>query len=250
MLVDTHCHLQDDKLIDNIDEVVNSALNNDVKIMIVNGYDTKSNISAISLSKTYGPIYAAVGYHPTEQDDVDIEYLESVINLDKVVAIGEIGLDYYYTKDNREQQIEKFVKQLDFAVKYNKPVIIHNRNSTDDMYHILKKYKGKIRGIIHCFSGSIETANMFIELGFLLGIGGVITFKKSNLSEVIKNISLSNIVLETDSPYLTPEPYRKYLNEPKYVAQVAKYLSNLYDTDTVSSVTTKNALELFGISKY
>lgn len=247
MLVDTHCHLQDDKLIDNIDEVVNSALSSNVKIMIVNGYDTKSNIQAINLSKSYESVYAAVGYHPTEQDDVDIEYLESVINLDKVVAIGEIGLDYYYTKDNRNQQIEKFTKQLDLAVKYNKPVIIHNRNATDDMYHILKKYKGKIRGIIHCFSGSIETANMFIELGFLLGIGGVITFKKSNLGEVIKTISLNNIVLETDSPYLTPEPYRKYLNEPKYVAEVAKYLSDLYGTD-ISSQTTRNALELFGIS--
>lgn len=250
MLVDTHCHLFDDKLINDVDNIINSAISNNVKCMIVNGCDTKSNDLALDLSKRYPSVYTAVGYHPTEIDEVDINYLEHHINDDKVVAIGEIGLDYYYTKDNNSEQIEKFTKQLDLAVKYKKAVIIHNRCATDDMYHILKDYKGKLNGIIHCFSGSIETANMFINLGFFLGIGGVLTFKNNdNLREVLKSISIQNIVLETDSPYLTPEPYRKYVNEPKYVVEVAKVLANIYgiSIQEVEDITTKNALSLFNI---
>lgn len=251
MLVDTHCHLFDEKIINDVDNIIESALYNNVKCMIVNGCDTKSNNQTLDLSSRYPSVYAAVGYHPTEIEDVDINYLEKHILLDKVVAIGEIGLDYYYTKDNKDEQIDKFVKQLDLAVKYEKPVIIHNRCATDDMYHILKNYKGKLKGIIHCFSGSVETARMFIDLGFLLGIGGVLTFKNNdNLRDVLKNISINNIVLETDSPYLTPEPYRKYVNEPKYVVEVAKLISNIYgiSIEEIEDITTKNALNLFGIN--
>ena len=251
MLVDTHCHLNDEKLINNVDKIVMDSNEAGVTQMIVNGCDTITNNIALNLADRYDCVYAALGYHPTEDEDVDLIYLEKNIINDKVVAIGEIGLDYYYTRDNEVKQKEKFIKQLDLAIKYDLPVIIHNRCATDDMYHILKNYKGKIRGVIHCFSGSIETANMFIGLGFKLGIGGVITFKNNdNLRSVIKNISLDNIVLETDSPYLTPEPYRKYVNEPKYVVQVAKCLADIYQIsyEEVCSITSDTANHLFYLS--
>ena len=248
MIVDTHCHLNDEMLISRVDEVVNDAYNSGVNYMIVNGCDTLTNNLALEYSLKYEGVFAALGYHPTEDEDVDLEYLEKNIVDDKVVAIGEIGLDYYYTRDNEEKQKEKFIKQLDLAVKYDLPVIIHNRNATDDIYHILKKYEGRLRGVIHCFSGSIETANMFIKLGFKLGIGGVITFKNNdNLRNVIKNVSIDNIVLETDSPYLTPEPYRKNINEPKYVVEVVKCLAEIYGLsyEEVCNITFHNSDDLF-----
>lgn len=251
LFVDTHCHIQDDKLISNVESVVNNAFLNDVKIIVVNGCDTVTNKLAIELGEKFDSVYAAVGYHPTEEEDVNIKYIEETLKLNKVVAIGEIGLDYYYTKENAEFQKSKLIKQLDLAVKYDKPVIIHNRNATDDLYHILKNYKGKIRGIIHCFSGSIETANMFINLGFFLGIGGVLTFKNNtNLREALKNIPIDKVVLETDSPYLAPEPYRGSVNEPKHVVEVAKMMANIYNLslEEVSFLTSKNALDLFEIT--
>lgn len=249
MLVDTHCHLQDDKYCHNIYDVISSASQQGVKCCIVNGCNTKTNNDAVFLSEKYGSIFAAVGYHPTEEEDVNIELLSNLLKKHKVVALGEIGLDFYYTRENSDFQISKFIMQLDLAVLYNVPVIIHNRNATDEIIHILENYKGKIRGIIHCFSGSLETAKKFIDLGFLLGVGGIVTFKNCNLKNTLRQIPLSNIVLETDSPYLTPEPFRKYINEPKYVTEIAKFLSLIYDVDLelVSRVTTRNALELFGL---
>lgn len=251
MIVDTHCHLNDDKLVSRVDDVVKDAVAAGVGIMIVNGCDTLTNDLSLKYAEEYESVFSALGYHPTEDEDVDLEYLEKNIVNDKVVAIGEIGLDYYYTRENEDIQKNKFISQLELAVKYDMPVIIHNRCATDDMYHILKNYKGKLRGVIHCFSGSLETANMFINLGFKLGIGGVLTFKNNdNLRNVIKNISIDNIVLETDSPYLTPEPYRKYVNEPKYIVEVAKCLSDIYGIsyDEVCHITTHNADELFRLS--
>ena len=157
-------------------------------------------------------------------------------------------MDYYYGKENKDIQIKLFKEQLKIAEKYNLPVIIHSREATQDTISILKKYK--VKGIIHCFSGSTETAKEYIKMGYLLGVNGIVTFKNSkNIKEVLKNIGLSSIVLETDCPFLTPEPFRKYKNEPKYVLTVAKFLSMFFDKDLqeIEKITTNNVLSIFDI---
>ena len=168
----------------------------------------------------YKNLYACIGYHPEVSNKIvekDYEILEEMVkNNPKIVAIGEIGLDYYWNKDNKDKQREVFCKQLEIAEKLKLPVVIHSRDSINETYEILKKYK--VSGVIHCFSGSLEMAKKFISLGFLLGIGGVVTFKNSKLFEVIEKLELTNIVLETDSPYLTPEPNRGKTNESSNIS--------------------------------
>ena len=207
-------------------------------------------MQVINISKKYKNVFPAVGIHPeSAKDNIDkIEELEKIINKEKVIAIGEIGLDYYYGKENKDIQIKLFEEQLKIAEKYNLPVIIHSREATQDTISILKKYK--VKGIIHCFSGSTETAKEYIKMGYLLGVNGIVTFKNSkNIKEVLKNIGLSSIVLETDCPFLTPEPFRKYKNEPKYVLTVAKFLSMFFDKDLqeIEKITTNNVLSIFDI---
>jgi TatD DNase family protein len=214
--------------------------------------DLKTNEEAIEISNTYPFIYSTVGFHPSEIDKIkedDYLKLENQLKNTKVVAIGEIGLDYYWNKNNKEQQIEMFKKQLDIASEYNKPVIIHSREATEDVLEILHSYK--LKGIIHAFSGSIETARQFIMLGYKLGIGGVLTFKNSKLYEVIKDIDLEYIVLETDSPYLTPEPYRGSRNKPTYVSLVAKKISEIKNVsyEDVCSITYNNTVSLFDLNQ-
>ena len=200
-MIDTHCHLFKEDY-DNLEELLNEMKDKNIKA-IVNGCDLKSNIEALDLSKNEN-IYAAIGFHPENIDDFKEEYLDFIVNnIDKIVAIGEIGLDYHWVSDNKEAQIKLFEEQLKIAEKYNKPVIVHSRDAIEDTYNMLKKYN--VKGTIHAFSGSLEMANKFIKLGFKLGIGGVITFKNCRLKDVIKEIDLSNIVLETDSPYMSPD---------------------------------------------
>ena len=215
---------------------------------IVNGCDIVSNNEVLELSSRYGFIYSAIGFHPSEVEKVPdnyISYLEK--NIDSVVAIGEIGLDYYWVKDNKNEQIELFESQLKLAEKYNKPVIIHSRDAWNDTYNILSKYK--VKGVIHAFSGSLEMANLFIKLGFKLGIGGVITFKNCNLKDVIKEIDINNIVLETDSPYLSPEPLRGKQNSPLNLKYIAEFISNIKDISyiDVCKITSNNASKLFDL---
>ena len=170
-----------------------------------------------------------------------------MLDNNKVVAIGEIGLDYYWNKDNRNIQIEVFKKQLELASKYNLPVIIHSRDAVGDVYNILKEYN--VRGVIHAFSGSYESAMEFIKIGFKLGIGGVITFKNCKLKEVISKLKLEDIVLETDSPYLTPVPNRGKRNSPLNLIYIAEYISKLkcVSVEEVISTTNKVACELFDL---
>ena len=163
-------------------------------------------------------MYGAIGIHPEEVENYsldDIKFIEDNLNNKKVVAIGEIGLDYHYSKENKEKQIKLFELQLDIANKYKVPVIIHSRDATEDTINILRKYN--IKGVIHSFSGSLETAKIYIKRGFLLGINGVVTFKNCNLKDILVNIGLNNIILETDSPYLTPVPYRGKQNNPSHI---------------------------------
>ena len=245
-MIDTHCHLFKNEY-DDFDGLLENIKKEGIKC-IVNGCDILSNNEVLELSGKYGFIYSAIGFHPSEVDNVPdnyISYLEE--NIDSVIAIGEIGLDYYWVKDNKDMQIQLFEKQLKLAEKYNKPVIVHSRDAWLDTYNILSKYK--VRGVIHAFSGSLEMANKFIKLGFKLGIGGVITFKKCNLKDVIKEIDIKDIVLETDSPYLSPEPVRGKQNSPLNLKYIVKFISNLknYTFEEVCDITTCTAVTLFDL---
>ena len=248
MYIDTHCHLYEEYY-NNIDDVIKESMAEGVRKFIVNGCDMKSNKEAMELSHKYDNVYAAIGFHTTEINDFNDEYftwLEDNINDKKVVAIGEIGLDYHYDNTNREKEIYVFKKQLDIAKKYNKPIIVHSRDAMQDTYDILKEYD--LRGSIHSYSGSVEMAREFIKLGYMLGIGGVVTFKNAkNIKEVVKEIDLSYILLETDSPYLTPEPYRGTPNSPKYIPYIAKTISDIkgVSINDVRGTTTGNAERLF-----
>lgn len=245
-MIDTHCHLLSDEY-DNLEEILLELEKNNIKC-IINGCDQISNIETLTLSKKYKNLYAAIGFHPENIDSLIDDY-ENFIenNIDNIVAIGEIGLDYHWVKDNKEEQIKLFESQLKIAEKYNKPVIVHSRDAIQDTYDILKKYN--VKGSIHAFSGSLDMANKFIDLGFKLGIGGVITFKNCNLKDVIKEINLNNIVLETDSPYMTPEPLRGKKNTPFNLKYIAKFISDIKEVsiDVVYEETSLSATTIFDL---
>ena len=244
MFIDTHCHI----LLDNYDEIssmIEKIKESGVERIIVNGCDLQSNIKVLDLIKRYDIVYGAIGFHPTELQNFcesHLNWLEENINNEKIVAIGEIGLDYHYDDTDVDKQKEVFRRQLDIASKYNKPIIVHTRDAIQDTYDILKNYS--LKGSIHCFSGSYEMAINFIKLGFLLGFGGVCTYKNAkNVKNVIKNIDLEYILLETDSPYLTPEPYRMKQNTSAYLPLIARKIANIkgVSVDAVARVTTNNA---------
>ena len=248
MYVDTHCHIFNEYYED-IDSLIMEIKNAGIDKVIVNGCDLKSNLEVFELVRKYDIVYGAIGFHPTELDELtddDMEFLRNHINDDKIVAIGEIGLDYHYENTNKEKQIDAFKKQLDIASEYNKPIIIHSRDSIQDTYNILSEYK--LRGSIHAFSGSKEMALDFIKLGYYIGVGGVCTYKNAkNLVNVIENVDLAYILLETDSPYLTPEPYRMKQNSSCYVPLIANRIADIkrVNLEEVGKVTTENANRCF-----
>lgn len=249
MFTDSHCHLYSEYY-DDINEIIELSKKNNVNRYINNGCDSKTNKEVIYLCSKYPNIFGTLGIHPEYVDNYNIEditYILDNIKNDKIIAIGEIGLDYYYTKENKEEQINLFESQLKIAEDFNIPVIIHSRDATLDTLNILKKYK--VKGIIHSFSGSLETAKEYIKLGYLIGVNGVITFKNSKIKEVIKEISLENIVLETDSPYLTPVPFRGKQNNPSHITEIAKFVSELKDVtlEELSKITNNNLEKMFKI---
>lgn len=249
MFVDTHCHLYEEYYSD-MDELEKRIKNNKVIKVINNGCDSKSNMEILELIAKYDYMYGALGIHPESADTytlTDLEFIEKHINDNKVVAIGEIGLDYHYGKENRDKQIELFEYQLAMAERVNKPVIIHSRDATLDTIEILKRHH--VKGVIHSFSGSYETACIYVNMGFLLGINGVITFKNCNLKDVVANIDLKNIVLETDSPYLTPVPYRGKTNSPEHIIDIANFIAKIKDisVEDLAEETNGNVLRCFDI---
>lgn len=246
---DTHAHLYKEYY-ENFDIILANAQKNHVN-KIINAATNFTNIDEVlKMANNYENVFACIGIHPEDLND-HYHDLENIIkaNIDnkKIVAIGEIGLDYYYTKETKEQQIKLFEYQLFLAEKYQLPVVVHSREATLDTINCLKKYN--VKGVIHCFSGSIETANIYIKMGFYIGVGGVMTFKNAKIDKVIKEIPLEYLVLETDSPYLTPEPYRKYSNEPKYIYEIANYLAKLKNIslEEVSNITEENVEKIFNI---
>ena len=252
MLVDSHAHIYDEYY-KNIDDIVESAKENGI-VKIINCATSINNIeNVIKISHEHN-FYYALGIHPEDVTNVNEKikeklenYIVKNLNDKNFIAIGEIGLDYYYGKENKEDQIKLLEFQMALAKKYDKSVIIHSREATLDTINILKKYN--IKGVIHCYSGSYETAMEYIKIGYKLGIGGLITFKNCNLKNYINKIGLKNIVLETDSPYMTPEPFRGKQNEPKYVLETAKFLSKIFNIslEELGKITTKNCYKIFDI---
>lgn len=248
-MVDTHCHVFLEDYPD-IDDVIKRMDNN---IIIVSGVDDASNKEVLELCSRYDNVYGTLGIHPeSASDKYDLDFVSNHINDPKIVAVGEIGLDYYYTKDNRDAQIDLFCKQIEIAISNNKPIVVHSRDAISDTYDIIKKYGIGSKTDIHCFSSSLEMAREFIKLGCKLGIGGVLTFKNSSkLKEVVSGVDISNLLLETDSPYMTPVPFRGKRNEPYNIKYVAEAISDIkgISLDDVLKITSENAYKLFDFNK-
>lgn len=246
-MIDTHAHILSE-FYDDIDELIEELKNKDI-IKVINCADSiETSKEVLNIYNKYeGYLLPAVGVHPENIDNSNLEDLENILKEHKVFAIGEIGLDYHYNDENKDEQKEYFIKQLDLAIKYDLPVIIHIREAMQECFDILKTRKN--RGIIHCFSGSVEMAREYIKLGYKLGIGGVLTFKNSKLYEVIEKIDLKDIVLETDSPFLSPEPYRGKKNKPCNVLYVAKRIAEIKNIplEEVINTTTATAKQIFDI---
>lgn len=246
-MIDTHAHILSE-FYDDIDELIEELKSKDI-IKVINCADSiETSKEVLNIYNKYeGYLLPAVGIHPENIDNSDLKTIENIIKEHKVFAIGEIGLDYHYNDENKDEQKEYFIKQLDLALKYDLPVIIHIREAMQECFDILKTRKNK--GIIHCFSGSVEMAREYIKLGYKLGIGGVLTFKNSKLYEVIEKIDLKDIVLETDSPFLSPEPFRGKKNKPCNVLYVAKRIAEIKNIslEEVINTTTATAKQIFDI---
>lgn len=245
MFCDTHCHILSEYY-DDIDEILKDAKEAGVSRVINAAYNLESSKEVMALVKKYPEMYGVVGLHP-ENIDEDFDYT-IFDNLDKkIVGIGEIGLDYHYTKDNKDKQIEVFERQLDIAEKLNLPVVIHSREAAGDTLEILKRHHNF--GVIHSYSGSLEMAREYIKLGFVLGINGVVTFKNCNLKDTLKNIDMNSIVLETDSPYLAPVPFRGMQNNPGKMMHTARFVADIYGVSLseLAEITNQNIKRIFDI---
>lgn len=247
-IIDTHAHFNDPKFDEYRDELLTALPSLGVEKIINCGCSDITSLDCIALSEKYPHIYAAAGYHPCSvEGDINIDAIEQMLSHEKVVAVGEIGLDYYWDKTYITEQKAAFRLQLELAKKYNMPVIIHDRDAHADTMEIIREYKPK--GVFHCFSGSVETARELRKMGIYIGIGGVLTFKNSRkLKEVAADIPLEYILLETDAPYLSPEPKRGKTNNSSLIIYVAEALAEIKGTSTeeILSVTRKNAERLFG----
>ncbi|MDN5305044.1 MAG: TatD DNase family protein [Fusobacteriaceae bacterium] len=250
-LVDTHCHIYGEKYKDDIEDVLLES-KKELEFIVNIGYDLESSKISVDMANKYDFIYATVGFHPTDISKMTEESLKKIYDMaknnKKVVSIGEIGLDYYWMKDDAEKQKIAFLKQLEIAKELNKPVVIHTRDAMQDTIDILRAEKD-ITGIIHCYPGSYETAKTVMDR-FYFGINGVVTFKNNKKTqEAVQKIPLDRLVIETDAPYLTPTPFRGKRNKPAYVKYVAEKIAELKNisVDEVIRVTTENAKKIYRI---
>ena len=246
-IIDTHAHFNDPKFDGYREELLNSLPSLGVEKIINCGCSDITSLDCIALAEKYPHIYAAVGYHPCSvTGNINILAIEKMLSHEKVVAVGEIGLDYYWDKTYITEQKAAFRLQLELAKKHDMPVIIHDRDAHADTMEIIREYRPK--GVFHCFSGSVETARELVKMGIYIGIGGVLTFKNSRkLKEVAADIPLEYILLETDAPYLSPEPKRGKTNNSSLIIYVAEALAEIkgISVEEVLSVTRKNAMNLF-----
>lgn len=254
MLIDTHAHLQDEKLKKDLPQVLNRAKEAGVEKIVCIGYDLSSSQEALLLARKYNEIYAVVGIHPHDAKSLKSEVMEKLYNLardQKVVAIGEIGLDFYRDLSPREIQRQAFREQIKMAQEIGKPIVIHDRDAHQEVMEIIKAEKaGKNQGIMHCYSGALPMANELIKLGFYISFAGPLTFKNAHKAhEVAAKIPMDRILLETDCPYLSPEPLRGKLNEPANVKYVAAKLAELRsrNSDEIAYLTGLNARKVYRI---
>ena len=253
MIFETHAHYDDARFDEDRDELLGSMRNHGVEFIVNIGAEMESCYSTLDLTKKYDFIYGALGVHPDEVydlTDADYKWIEDHITEEKIVAVGETGLDYYREYDKVVQK-ESFERQMDIARRNNKPIIVHSREAAQDTYEIMKANKAdEIGGVVHCFSYPIEMADKFMDMGFYIGIGGVVTFKNSKkLQEVAATMPLERIVLETDCPYLAPDPHRGERNDSRYIQYVADKIAELrgISTQEVIDTTTKNAKKMYKI---
>ncbi|WP_141434169.1 TatD family hydrolase [Bacillus sp. 03113] len=254
MLFDTHVHLNAEQFEEDLKDVIERAKATGIENMVVVGFDRPTINRAMELIEEYEFLYASIGWHPVDAIDMtdeDLDWIEELSKHPKVVALGEMGLDYHWDKSPREIQQEVFRKQIRLAKKVNLPIVIHNRDATEDIIHILKEEEAKtVGGIMHCFSGSVETAKECVNMNFYISLGGPVTFKNAKKpKEVAEAIPLEKLLVETDCPYLTPHPFRGKRNEPSYVKLVAEKIAEIKGVsfEEVARMTTKNAKKLFDI---
>ncbi len=261
-IIDTHCHLYWESLFHEVDAVIQRAVEHDVTEFVVPGIDIKTSQAAIQLAEDHPMIYAAVGIHPNSEVEVTEELfdqLEELLSHPKVVAVGEIGLDYYRNKSTKETQKMLLQRQLDIAINFNLPIILHNREAIEDLFQVINERKndlaparnGKPNGVFHAFSEDLQWAKQVTQMGFYIGVGGMITYPKANnLREVVRSIPHENILVETDAPFLPPQPFRGKRNEPAYLSIIVNELSkelNL-DRNILVEITHQNSNRLFGIN--
>jgi TatD DNase family protein len=253
VLIDTHCHIYLKEFAGDIQETIQRAEREGVGKFYLPAIDSEVAGDLLALEERYpGKCVAMMGLHPCSvRDDYEIELklVEEWLRGRRFAAVGEIGLDFHWDRSHEKQQYDAFHRQIGWALQYDLPIVIHSRESMPQCIQVVREEQnGKLRGIFHCWSGSVETAREIIGLGFLLGIGGVLTYKKSGLAEVLKEVSLEHIVLETDAPYLTPVPFRGKRNEPGYLRLVAEALAATkgVTVEEVARVTTANAQKIFG----
>ncbi len=248
MLIDNHCHIYPSE-VKNANAIIESCKKENI-YMILNGICKKSNLEIIELSKKYDNVFASIGYDHSVVNkitDEDIDLLEEQIKNNDITAIGEIGLDYYWVKNNKNKQKDLFKKMLNLAEKYKLPVIVHARDAEEDVYDILKGYK--LKGLMHCYQGSTSLAKKFINLGYYIGIDGPITYKDNKLKDLVKEIGIENILIETDSPYLSPNPKRGEKNTSLNLIYIAKEISKILDLslDETIEKLNNNSIKLFNI---
>ncbi|MGE7600659.1 TatD family hydrolase [Lysinibacillus fusiformis] len=254
MFIDTHVHLNADQYEEDLQDVINRALEAKVEKMVVIGFDRKTIERTLELIEQYDFVYGVIGWHPVDAIDCtqeDLEWIEELAAHPKIVGIGETGLDYYWDKSPKDVQQALFRKQIQLAQKIDLPIIIHNRDATGDVVNILREENAaSVGGVMHCFSGSVETARECIAMNFMISLGGPVTFKNARLpKEVATDIPLEHLMIETDAPYLAPHPYRGKRNEPAFVPLVAEEIARLkgLTIEEIAQATTDNAKKFFGI---
>jgi len=254
MLIDTHAHIYSEEFNDDIDEVITRAYDSDVRKIILPNIDSSSVKKMLDLADQYPQIcYPLMGLHPTsvrEDYQDELELVEFWLKKRKFYGIGEIGIDLYWERAFLEQQIIAFRHQLQLAKKYQLPVVLHVRESFDEVFAVVEEeVEAGLTGVFHSFTGSVEQAARITDLGFKIGIGGIVTFKNSGLDEVVRQIDPKHLILETDAPYLTPSPFRGKRNESSYLIHVARKIAELHDLSVheVAKITSANAVSLFGI---
>ena len=247
-IFESHAHFDDERYDPDRDELISSLKEKGIEAVVNIGADMKGSRATMEYVDKYDFVYGAVGVHPEYANDVDYTALREFSRHPKIVAIGEIGLDYHYEGYNRDEQITAFKKQLELAKEVDLPVIIHSRDATQDTLDILKEYKP--RGVVHCFSGSAETALEIVKLGMYIGFTGVITFKNAHRAiEALKAVPLDKLLCETDSPYMAPEPHRGERNDPSLLCHIIEKMAEVkgVSPQEMANITNKNAKTLFGL---